>query len=99
MTRASGDGGVEATLDHPIVGGRHLFQCKRLAPDALVGSPTVRGFYGALVADRKGVKGILITTSGFRLQAREFAQNLPIELIDGEGLSRLISDGTTGENQ
>jgi Holliday junction resolvasome RuvABC ATP-dependent DNA helicase subunit len=51
MTKATGDGGVdiEATLDRPIVGGRYLFQCKRFAPDALVGSAAVREFYGALV--------------------------------------------------
>ncbi|MBV9500002.1 MAG: restriction endonuclease [Acidobacteriaceae bacterium] len=93
-TKASGDGGidVEATLDRPIVGGRYLFQCKRLAPEALVGSPTVREFYGALVADRKAVKGVFITTSGYTAQARDFAQNLPIELIDGEQLVQLMSD-------
>ncbi len=61
MTKATGDGGVdiEAILDRPIVGGRYLFQCKRFAPNTLVGSPTVREFYGALVADRKALKGIL----------------------------------------
>jgi hypothetical protein len=94
MTKASGDGGVdiEATLDRPIVGGRYLIQCKRFGPDTLVGSPTVREFYGALVADRKAVKGILITTSRFTPQAREFAENLPIELIDGQQLARLMSE-------
>jgi Holliday junction resolvasome RuvABC ATP-dependent DNA helicase subunit len=94
MTKASGDGGidVEAFLDKPIVGGRYLIQCKRFAPDALVGSPTVREFYGALVADRKAVKGILITTSGFTPQAHDFAANLPIELIDGATLSDLLKE-------
>ena len=94
MTKASGDGGVdiEATLDRPIIGGRYLFQCKRFAPDNLIGSPTVREFYGALVADRKAVKGILITTSGFTPQAREFAANLHIELIDGNSLVQLIRE-------
>jgi Holliday junction resolvasome RuvABC ATP-dependent DNA helicase subunit len=94
MTKATGDGGVdiEATLDRPIIGGRYLFQCKRFAADALVGSAAVREFYGALIADRKAVKGVFITTSGFTPHAREFAQNLPIELIDGEQLARLIAD-------
>ena len=82
MTKASGDGGVdiEATLDRPIVGGRYLFECKRFTPDALVGSAAVREFYGALVADRKAVKGVFITASGFTPHAHEFAQNLPNEL-------------------
>jgi len=94
MTKASGDGGVdiEAKLDRPIIGGRYLFQCKRFAADNLIGSPTVREFYGALVADRKAVKGILITTSGFTPAAREFAANLHIELIDGNGLSKLLRE-------
>jgi hypothetical protein len=94
ITKASGDGGVdiEAMLDKPIIGGRYLFQCKRFAPDNLIGSPTVREFYGALVADRKAVKGILITTSGFTPAAREFAANLHIELIDGNGLSKLLRE-------
>ena len=73
------------------VGGRYLIQCKRFAPDTLVGSPTVREFYGALVADRRAVKEILITTSSFSAQAREFAANLPIELIDGDALANLLA--------
>jgi DNA polymerase III delta prime subunit len=94
MTKASGDGGIDivATLARPIVGGKYLFQCKCFALDNLVGAATVREFYGALTADRRAVKGILVTTSGFTPQAREFAQNLPIELIDGEELARLLAE-------
>jgi restriction system protein len=93
MTRTTGDGGIdiEASLDRPLVGGRYLIQCKRLSGDNLVGSPTVREFYGALIADRRAAKGILITTSGFSSQARDFAANLPIELIDGEQLAKLLA--------
>ena len=47
------------------------------------------------VADRKAIKGILITTSSFTPQAREFADNLPIELIDGEQLARLLSENAS----
>ena len=94
MTKASGDGGVDivAELEKPLIGGRFLIQCKRLAPDSLVGAPTVREFYGALTADRKAVKGILITTSGFTAQAQEFAETLPLELIDGNRLRNLLSE-------
>lgn len=93
MTKASGDGGIdiEATLDKPIVGGRYLIQCKRFAPGSLVGSPTVREFYGALIADRKAAKGILVTTSGYSEPAKKFAENLPIELIDGRMLAELLN--------
>ena len=94
MTRTTGDGGIdiEASLDRPLVGGRYLIQCKRFSPETLVGSPAVREFYGALIADRYAAKGIFITTSGFSTQARDFAANLPIDLIDGYQLARLLSD-------
>jgi tetratricopeptide (TPR) repeat protein len=92
MTKASGDGGIDivATLDRPLIGGRYLIQCKRYAPDSLVGAATVREFCGALTADRPAVKGILIATSGFTAQAMEFSRGLPIELIAREQLKQLL---------
>lgn len=92
MTKASGDGGVDivATLNRPIVGGRYIIQCKRYAPNSLVGAALVREFYGALNADRGAIKGILITTSGFTTQAKEFARGLPIELIGRDQLRQLL---------
>jgi Holliday junction resolvasome RuvABC ATP-dependent DNA helicase subunit len=94
LTKASGDGGIDivAMLDRPIIGGRFLIQCKRFAPDNMVGSATVREFYGALTAERGAAKGIFITTADFTAQAREFAEDLPIELIGGFQLLRLLSD-------
>jgi hypothetical protein len=91
LTAATGDGGVDviATLNRPIVGGRYLFQCKRYGPGNIVGSPAVRDFFGAVMAD-KAVKGIFITTSDFSVQAREFAEKAGIELIDGKELRRLL---------
>ncbi len=96
-TKASGDGGIdiEAVLDRPIVGGRYLFQCKRFAEDNPVGSAAIREFYGALIADRKAAKGVFITTSTFTPQARDFAQGLSIELIDGDQLRRLLNEHNT----
>jgi HJR/Mrr/RecB family endonuclease len=94
MTKASGDGGIDvvAVLDKPVVGGRYLIQCKRYGRENLVGAPTVRDFFGAVNADRKAVKGILITTSGFTDQAKEFAEDVGLELIDGDALATLIAD-------
>ena len=91
MTKATGDGGVDivAVLDKPILGGKYLFQCKRYAPQNLVGAWTVRDFYGAATAD-KAVKGILITTSDFTPQAREFAERVGLELINLAQLQRLL---------
>jgi Holliday junction resolvasome RuvABC ATP-dependent DNA helicase subunit len=93
VTKASGDGGIdiEATLDKPIVGGRYLFQCKRFAPDNLVGAPTLRDFFGAVTAER-AVKGVFITTSNFTVQAREFGQKAGLELINLAQLQRLLAE-------
>lgn len=102
VTQASGDGGIDivATLDRPLIGGRYLIQCKRFSPDKLVGAATVRDFYGALSADSAAVKGILITTSAFTSQARAFARDLPIELIDGQQLRGLLAHhGTSTQTQ
>ncbi len=98
LTRATGDGGIDivAYLDRPIVGGRYLVQCKRFTDATPVGAPMVREFYGAFVADRSAVKGLFITTSSFSAQAREFVQNLPIELVDGAQLKALLVEHMTG---
>jgi restriction system protein len=74
------------------VGGRYLIQCKRFDPATQIGAPLVREFYGALVADRAAIKGIFVTTSTFTTQARDFAQHLPIELIDGDQLQTLLGE-------
>jgi Restriction endonuclease len=93
MTRTSGDGGIDivAMLDKPIIGGRYLFQCKRFAPDNLIGAPTLRDFYGAVTADR-AVKGVFITTSDFTTQAKDFAQKSGLELINLGQLQRLLQE-------
>src|SRR5262249_41650967 len=99
MTKASGDGGIDivASLDRPMVRGIYLVQCKRYSPRNLVGVTVVREFYGALTAERRAIKGILITTSGFTPQALEFARQLPIELIGRDQLKKLLAQETHDE--
>lgn len=99
MTRATGDGGIDivAVLDKPILGGKYLFQCKRYAPENLVGASTVRDFYGAVTAD-KAVKGILITTSDFTAQAGEFAERVGLELINLAQLQSLLAQHGMASN-
>jgi Holliday junction DNA helicase RuvB len=92
MTKATGDGGIDivAILNKPILGGKYLFQCKRYAPENLVGASTVRDFYGAVTADN-AVKGVLITTSDFTAQAREFGERVGLELINLKQLQSLLA--------
>ena len=100
MTKATGDGGIDivAVLDEPILGGKYLFQCKRYASDNLVGASTVRDFYGAVTAD-KAVKGVLITTSDFTAQAREFAERVGLELINFGRLRDLFAQYGMGTSE
>jgi HJR/Mrr/RecB family endonuclease len=93
LTQVTGDGGIDivATLDRPFSGGRYIFQCKRYAENNLVGAPAVRDFYGAVTADR-AIKGIFITTSDFTAQAKEFAEQARIELVNRAKLMRLLEE-------
>jgi restriction system protein len=49
----------------------------------------VRDLYGTMISDG-AVKGILVTTSYFGKDSREFAQEKPISLIDGENLVHMF---------
>jgi hypothetical protein len=50
----------------------------------------VRDFYGALADHLANGQGYFITTNKFTLEARKFAEDKPIELIDGFELIRYI---------
>jgi hypothetical protein len=93
LTEVTGDGGIDivATLDRPFSGGRYIFQCKRYAENNVVGSPAVRDFYGAVMAD-KAVKGIFITTSDFTAQAKDFATQAGVELVNRARLDQLLEE-------
>lgn len=86
-----GDDGVDIIAHDttPITGGIYLVQCKRYALDRKVGVADVRELYGA-VQEKRASKGVLVTSSTFTPQARRFAEDKPIELIDAVQLSSLI---------
>ena len=79
-------------LSWPIVGGGISSSASDSRLIILVGSAALREFYGTLIVDRKAAKGVFITTSTFTPQARQFAEELPIELIDGDQLGSLLAD-------
>jgi hypothetical protein len=93
LTEITGDGGIDivATLDQPFCGGKFLFQCKRYSEGNLVGAPALRDFYGAVSAARSVNKGVFITTSDFTAQAREFAEQNNIEILNWVGLQDLFA--------
>lgn len=74
------DGGVDviASKDNII----NYIQCKKfISREVTVGA--IRDFYGALANKLANGKGYFITTNKFTLEAQKFAEDKPIELIDG----------------
>ena len=49
----------------------------------------VRDLYGTMIAEG-AAKGILVTTSHYGRDSREFAKDKPITLIDGENLVHMF---------
>ncbi len=90
QTSLSGDGGVDiyAYYDKPFLKGYYLIQCKNWTSP--VGQPEVRDLFGVVMSKRAN-KGILVTTSSFTEQAKEFANGLNIELIDGKALYEIAA--------
>jgi restriction system protein len=90
ITRASRDRGVDAVAfdPDPIRGGKFVIQAKRYT--GTVDVSAVRDLYGTLVNEGAS-KGILVTTSRFGPDAREFIANKPITLIDGGGLLSMLA--------
>ena len=89
-TKASGDGGIDLIgyNTQPLLSGKYIIQCKRYAGS--VGEPIIRDLYGVVTSERAN-KGILLTTGYFTKSAISFAQDKPLELIDGLQLKELIN--------
>lgn len=89
MTRSSRDGGVDVVAydQRPVLGGKVVIQAKRYRHT--VGVSAVRDLYGTMMNEGAN-KGILVSTSGYGKDAFNFAQDKPIELIDGSRLLYLL---------
>jgi len=89
VTQASRDGGIDAVIfdPDPIRGGKYVVQAKRYT--AVVGVSAVRDLFGTMQHEG-AVKGILVTTSYFGGDSREFAKNKPITLLGGAELLDLL---------
>lgn len=91
VTQASRDGGVDAIAfdPDPIRGGKFVIQAKRYT--IVVPVSAVRDLYGTMQHEGAS-KGILVTTSNYGRDARAFAQDKPITLIDGSNLVHLLEE-------
>jgi hypothetical protein len=89
LTQTTSDGGIDviARRDEPLLRGKYVVQCKNWSTP--VGVAVIRDLYGTMTHERAN-KGILITTSSFTRGAIEFAEDKPLELIDGEQWDALV---------
>ena len=74
------DQGIDVTAEKD--GIKHYIQCKKFST-SIVTVHDVRDFYGAIADHLANGKGYFITTNTFTLEAKRFAEDKPIELIDG----------------
>lgn len=91
VTQASRDGGVDAIAfdPDPIRGGKFVIQAKRY--NNVVPVSAARELYGTMVAEGAS-KGILVTTSYYGSDSREFVKDKPISLIDGSNLVYMFQE-------
>jgi restriction system protein len=92
----TGDGGIDGIISLDRLGLEKVYvQAKRW--QNTVGRPDVQSFFGAL-AGRRATKGVVITTSTFSREAREFAESVSdkIVLVDGARLTELMMDHGVG---
>ncbi|WP_147539289.1 restriction endonuclease [Anaerotruncus rubiinfantis] len=91
VTQSSRDGGVDAIAfdPDPIRGGKFVIQAKRY--NRVVPVSAVRDLYGTMI-NEGAAKGILVTTSYYGNDSREFVKDKPISLIDGSNLIHMFSE-------
>lgn len=89
VTQASRDRGVDAIAfdPDPIRGGKFVIQAKRY--NNVVPVSAVRDLFGTMI-NEGAAKGIIVTTSHFGNDSREFAKDKPITLIDGANLVHMF---------
>lgn len=85
-TRRSADGGFDFMVAQG--GERTIGECKLYGKNTTVGRPDVQKLVGANL--KEGAEHmVFITTSHFTPEAREYARDVGMELVDGKGLKRL----------
>lgn len=86
LTSNTGDHGIDVLLVNPK-GQKEIIQCKQW--NKQVGEPQVRDLFGTMQHE-KATRGWLIAPRGFSTSARRWAKGKAIELIDDEGITKLL---------
>jgi len=92
----SGDEGIDGVVKEDRLGLDLIYlQAKRWSNP--VGRPHVQNFVGSLVG-KSAHKGVMLTTSRFTDEAKQFVKHLPqkVVLIDGEELANLMIEFNVG---
>jgi hypothetical protein len=85
----SRDGGVDIEAQRESAGGREkiIIQCKRQKDN--VGRPVLQQLWGVLNSDHTYTQCAVVTNAGFTADAREFAIDKRLTLIDGTKIEEL----------
>jgi restriction system protein len=92
VTKRSGDHGIDVyATRHTSDGGKETLaiQCKHY-PGRTVGEPEATSLWGAIYADHKISRGVLVTTGKFSKQCKDFVEGKRIRLIERGELEMLL---------
>lgn len=91
VTPPTTDGGYDLILTDPDTNTKIIAECKCYAISNKIGRPMIQKLVGAnglIEADY----ALFITTSGYTKQAREYAEEMNVRLIDMNDISKWLKD-------
>lgn len=92
VKKKSGDRGIDITAIRPNESNKTLIQVKRYTNKNKIGSGEVRK-YATLYQQESNVDSVVIVTSStFTDQAKQLAQDLDIQAINGDQLAKTVSE-------
>lgn len=95
MTQRSRDEGIDGIVYQDKLGFDVIYvQAKRYEVDKTVGRPELQKFGGAI--PEKNAKGLFVTTARFSSDAKQYAEERHIILIDGQKLAQLMIEHDFG---
>lgn len=97
VTQRSRDEGIDGIIYQDKLGFDVIYvQAKRYDPEKTIGRPELQKFGGAL--PEKNAKGLFVTTAVFSPNAKQYANERHIILIDGQRLTKLMIEYECGVN-
>lgn len=98
IVHENGGGGADGGVDLVLTKANQttIVQCKRWK-NVQVGVSPIRELYGVMVAE-KAAACVFVSSGRYTQEAESFANNKPIELINGETLYKLISEVRSAKN-